>query len=185
MTVAYYRSADGGGATVQNTYRRADGTLHTLDNSYTNAAGVPYIIFRDKLITTQIGASKRLFITTDTRKFTATVVKGDVTMTCRDIDEFCAAKDPTEVLDYTIDYTDVMNESDPPDSIVSSSWSLLLAAPETGLQIDDDSQFTLTTATAWISGGVRTSLEHQLINHITCASGRQYERSITIWLVSK
>lgn len=185
MTIAYYRTADGTGATVQNTYRRADGTLHTLDNSYTNAAGVPYVIFRDKLITTQIGTSKRLFLTTDTRKFTATIVKGDVGMTCRDIDDFCAAKDPTEVLDYTIDYTDVMNESDPPDSIVASSWTLQLAAPETALAIDDDTQFTGTTATAWISGGVRTSLEHQLTNHITCASGRQYERSITIWIVSK
>ena len=184
MTIAYYRTADGGGATVQNKYRSADGVLHTLSNSYTNAVGTPYIVFRDQLITKPIGPSKRLFTPTDVRTFTATIVKGDVTMTCRDIDDFCAAKDPTEVLDYTIDYTNVMNESDPPDSIVSSSWSLELAAPETTLQIDSDG-FDGTTATAWISGGLRTSLEHQLVNHITCASGRQYERSITVWIVSK
>ena len=186
MTIAYVKNADGSGATVQNTFRDDAGTLHTLlSNDYTDDAGVQHTVFRDQLITIPSKNSRRVFEITDDRKFVATVIKDGPGMTCKTIDEFCATKDPGEVLDYTIDYETVMNESEPPDSIVASTWVLDLHPKETTLAIDDDTQFTITSATVWISGGAYTGLHHLLTNHVTCASGRQYERTITIWIKSK
>lgn len=186
MTIAYIKNADGSGATVQNTFRDSAGTLHTLLSDYfTEDSGVQTLIFRDQLLTTPKKGGKRVFEITDTRKFVATVTKDDPQMTCQTIDEFCAAKDPGEILDYTIDYEAVMNESEPPDSIVSSTWAIDLHPKETTLAIDDDSQFTDFTATVWISGGVYTGLNHRLTNHVITASGRHYERTITIWIKSK
>jgi hypothetical protein len=106
-------------------------------------------------------------------------------MSCPIQDDFCAIKDPSEVLDYTIDYTDVLAQSDPPDSIVSSTWAIGQRTLETTLTIVDDTIFTVNTATVWMSGGSLTGLQHRLTNHITCASGRQYERTITFVIQSK
>lgn len=186
MTIAYIKNADGSGATVQNTFRDNAGVLHTLLSDYfTEDVGTQTLIFRDQLLTKPAKGSKRVFSITDNRKFVATVIKDGAGMTCQTIDEFCATKDPGEVLDYTIDYEDVMNESEPPDSIVASTWVLDLRPLETTLNIDDASQFTIIDATCWISGGSLTGLGHKLTNHVTCASGRQYERTITIWIKSK
>jgi hypothetical protein len=186
MTVAYVKNSDGSGGTVQNQFRDAAGTLHTLlSDYYTDDAGTQHLIFRDIIISKPAKSSLRVFEITDDRKFVATVVKDDPGMTCKSIDEFCATKDPGEVLDYTIDYEAVMNESEPPDAIVASTWTLALHNAETTLAIDNDTQFTSTDATVWISGGLYTGLQHKLINHVICASGRHYERTITIWIKSK
>ena len=186
MTIAYVKNADGSGATVQNTFRDDAGTLHTLLSDYfTDDSGAQTLIFRDQLLTTPAKSSRRVFEITDNRRFVATVTKDEVGMTCQTIDEFCAAKDPGEILDYTIDYETVMNESEPPDSIVSSTWVLDLHPKETTLTIDDDTPFTDFTTTVWISGGAYTGLQHLLTNHVICASGRHYERTITIWIKSK
>ena len=40
------------------------------------------------------------------------------------VDNFCAIKDPGEVLDYTIDWSDVLNATDPVDSITVSTWAI-------------------------------------------------------------
>lgn len=186
MTIAYVKNADGSGATVQNTFRDDAGTLHTLlSDYYTDDPGAQHLIFRTQLITTPKKGAKRVFEITDNRKFVATVTKDEAGMTCQTIDEFCATKDPGEVLDYTVDYETVMNESDPPDSIVASTWVLTQHSKETTVNIDNDSIFTDFTATAWISGGALTGLDHKLTNHITTAAGRHYERTITIWIKSK
>lgn len=186
MTIAYVKNADGSGATVQNTFRDSAGTLHTLlSDYYTDDAGVQHLIFRDQLLTVPKKGSNRVFETTDDRRFVATVITDDPQMTCKTIDEFCATKDPGEVLDYTIDYETVLNESEPPDSIVASTWVLDLHVKETTLAIDNGTQFSDFTATAWISGGTLTGLGHKLTNHITTAAGRHYERTIMIWIKSK
>jgi hypothetical protein len=185
MTVAYVKNSNGSGGLVQNTFRDTAGTFHTLlSDNFTDSDGNPFIVFRDQLIIKPLGISNQVFHVTDTRIFLATVDK-ELNMTCPVQDEFCAVKDPGEVLDYTCDYTDVFEESDPPDSIVSSSWTLTICGKETTLVIDDDTQFTNQTATVWVSGGILTGLGHELTNHITCASGRQYERTITLWIQSK
>jgi hypothetical protein len=187
MTIAYVKNADGSGATVQNTFRDSGGTLHTLlSDDFTDSDGNPFLVFRDQLVVVPVGTSNQVFHVTDTRTFLATVDK-ELNMTCPVQDEFCAIKDPGEILDYTCDYTDVLAESDPPDSITASTWTLLSCASgkETTLSILDDTQFTDTTATVWMGGGSITGLSHELTNHITCASGRQYERTITLWIQSK
>jgi hypothetical protein len=186
MTIAYVKNSDGTGGTVQNTFRDAAGTLHTLlSDYYTDDAGTQHLIFRDELITTPVKGGKRIFTITDNRRFVATVTKDEVGMTCQTIDEFCAVKDPGEILDYVIDYEAVMNETEPPDSIVASSWLLDLRPLENTLAIDDDTQFSTIDTTVWISGGTLTGLGHLLTNHVTCASGRHYERTIVIWIKSK
>ena len=186
MTIAYVKNADGTGGIVQNTFRDSAGTLHTLlSDYYTDDPGVQHLIFRDQLITKPAKTSKRVFEITDNRKFVATVTKDGAGMTCQTIDEFCATKDPGEILDYTIDYETVMNESEPPDAIVSSSWALDLHTKETSLLIDDGTQFTGIDATVWISGGLYTGLGHRLTNTVLTAAGRVYERTIEIWIKSK
>lgn len=79
-------------------------------------------------------------------------------------------KDPSDVLDYQIDWTDEMN--DVSDTISSSSWTV------SGATRDSQSNTTLL-AKVWISGGSAGSTA-TATNTIVTAGGRTYERSITL-----
>jgi len=100
------------------------------------------------------------------------------------LDDFTAIKDPAEILDYTIYYEALLLESMPPDSIVASTWTIEAIATGAQLTILSES-FTGVDATVWISAGGKTNTHHRLVNHVTTASSREYERTITVWIMTK
>lgn len=77
-----------------------------------------------------------------------------------------ANKDPSDVLDYTIDYSALLDG----DTIASSVWSV-----DAGITIDSDTN-TTTNATVWVSGGTSGNV-YTFTNTITTAGGRTFERS--------
>lgn len=86
---------------------------------------------------------------------------------------FAAIKDPDAVLDYRIDWANVLNNSDPVDAIATSSWVL-----DAGLVLDSNS-FSGTIATAWVSAGTLGQLG-RLVNTIITAGGRTHVRTIEV-----
>jgi hypothetical protein len=100
------------------------------------------------------------------------------------VDNFCAIKDPDEVLDYTINWSDVLDASNPVDSIVTSTWAVDEFSNGADLNIDSETE-TNPYTTVWLSGGGRLNSIHKVVNHITTAGGRQYERTIKIWIQNK
>lgn len=86
-------------------------------------------------------------------------------------------KDPAEVLDYTIDYSPVLNAATPVDTIATSNWRIDGNAWD--MVIANESNTTLI-ATVWLSGGTRLGARHKVVNTITTAGGRTYERTITV-----
>ena len=88
-------------------------------------------------------------------------------MTFKDI------KDPGATSDFSIDWSDMLGESSPIDTIVTSSWTV-----NNGATVTLDSN-TTSTATAWISGG--TDRKYcELTNTVTTDAGRTYERTIAV-----
>ena len=88
---------------------------------------------------------------------------------------FAAIKDPDAVLDYRIDWSEVLELNNPTDTITASSWST-----SGNLAIDSDS-FTDTEAIVWVSGGTLTEL-CKLVNIITTAGGRDHVKTINVSL---
>lgn len=87
-----------------------------------------------------------------------------------------ALKDPDAVLDYRIDWTLVLNNSDPVDTIADSTWVV-----DAGLVIDSDTyQGVLTTA--WVSGGTLKDLG-KLVNTIITTGGRTHVRTIEVSII--
>lgn len=87
-------------------------------------------------------------------------------------------KDPQEVLDYTLDWSERLGS----DTISTSAWSFAVD-PDGALDIDTDSK-TSTTTTVWLSGG--TLLEvYELTNHIVTAGGREMEQTCKIRVKAK
>lgn len=80
-------------------------------------------------------------------------------------------KDPDAVLDYVMDWEAWLGT----DTISASEWS----ASSAGITVDDDTEFTDTTATVILSGGTAGSV-YYLTNHITTAAGREDDRTIRI-----
>lgn len=80
-------------------------------------------------------------------------------------------KDPDEIKDYKYDWTDILAVG---DTIASSTWSL---AAGTGLVINAPAAtFTTTTTTFWASSGT-VGQTYSLLNRITTAGGRTYDRT--------
>ena len=102
-----------------------------------------------------------------------------VTTECT-LDDFRACKDPSELLDYTIDYSGLLSVTDPPDSIASSAWTV----EPTGLTIEFE-EIGDDQTTVWISGGTKLESRYKLINHIGTVSGREFERTILIIIRNK
>lgn len=81
------------------------------------------------------------------------------------------AKDPNEVLDYRVDWTDRLAG----DTIATSTFALVTAA---GLTKDSESN-SATAATVWLSGGTAGATAF-LRNAITTAGGRTLEEEIAL-----
>jgi hypothetical protein len=82
---------------------------------------------------------------------------------------FIAQKDPSEVTDFGIDWSDWLAG----DSIATSTWTV-----PTGITKDSDAS-TGTTTTIWLSGGTDET-DYNLLNTIVSAGGRTEERDILI-----
>lgn len=80
------------------------------------------------------------------------------------------AKDPSDVLDYRIDWTAILQG----DTIEGSSWTVPVPS---GLVIDSQ-DFTDSRVVVWLSGG--SVGNHRITNTITTASGRTLQRSVTL-----
>lgn len=82
-------------------------------------------------------------------------------------------KDPADVLDYGLDWSDQLALVSPADTISSVTWTVpagLTAGP----------QFLLgSVATAWLSGGT-AGTDYTIICRIVTTGGRTLERSVKL-----
>lgn len=83
-------------------------------------------------------------------------------------------KDPSAVLDYTIDWSDWLDT----DTISTSSWTV-----PSGITQSAETE-TTTTATVWLSGGTADNV-YEVTNTITTAAGRTDQRTLIIHVVDK
>lgn len=80
-------------------------------------------------------------------------------------------KDPDALLDYQMDWTPWLDDT---DIITASSW----VTDSTALVVEDDS-FTNTATTVWLSGGVARG-KYRVTNSIETDDGRKDDRSFII-----
>ena len=86
---------------------------------------------------------------------------------------FAAIKDPDAVLDYRIDWSEVLSVNNPVDTILSSGWVV-----DNTLVIDSDN-YTDSQTTVWVSGGTVKKLNN-LVNTISTVGGRTHVRTIEV-----
>lgn len=86
------------------------------------------------------------------------------------------SKDPDEILDYDLDWTDRLAG----DTIATSAWTL---ADGVGLTVGTISNTTRITK-VWLSGGTLAA-SYTLLNRITTAGGRTMDQSVKIKIVVK
>ena len=79
---------------------------------------------------------------------------------------------PTERADFLLDWSPLLGITG--DAIVSSEWSV--TADDVTVE---SAQFTSSTTGVWVSG-VRATSETRVVNVVTTAGGRTYERAIVI-----
>jgi hypothetical protein len=83
-------------------------------------------------------------------------------------------KDPDEILDYQVDWTDRLGE----DTIATSAFTV-----PAGLTKDSESS-TDTAATVWLSGGTLAA-SYEILNRITTAGGRTMDQTVKIRIKAK
>lgn len=79
-------------------------------------------------------------------------------------------KDPDEVLDYTLDWSDRLGI----DTIATSTWP----DPPEDIVIDSDS-FDMTSTLLWLSGGT-VDTQYIFTNRIVTAGGRTMDQSVRL-----
>ena len=84
-------------------------------------------------------------------------------------------KDPDSTLDYQVDWSDWMAES---DTIADSAWTV----PD-GITKASDT-YDATTATIWLSGGSAGS-SYEVVNRITTQDSRVDERALMIMVMER
>ena len=87
------------------------------------------------------------------------------------------AKDPQEVLDYTIDWSARIDDN---DVIETSTFTLVSGSGLTlGSQSNDD-----TSTTVWLSAGT-LGTTYEILNHIITEDGREMEQTVKIKIKAK
>lgn len=81
-------------------------------------------------------------------------------------------KDPHDVVDYTLDWTRLLNDD---DAVVAVTY---IVAPASQLKVLS-TNFTTTQTTCWLMGGV-TGETYSVTAQITTRDGRQEERTFQI-----
>jgi hypothetical protein len=84
-------------------------------------------------------------------------------------------KDPDEVLDRYIDWPPRLPDG---DTIIHSEWEV-----PAGITLDD-SEFTETRTTAWLSGGTEGTT-YTLVNRVMTEGGRTLDQSAKIKIKTK
>lgn len=91
-------------------------------------------------------------------------------------------KDPTAVLDFGINWSDVTAVGGPwlqgGETITASTWTV-----PAGLTKNSDSK-TSSATTVWLSGGT-PGAQYQITNTITTSAGRTDSRSLTITITNR
>lgn len=85
-------------------------------------------------------------------------------------------KDPNEVLDYDIDWTDRLEDG---ETISSSTFTVSSG----DVEIDSDTDAAGVT-TVWLSGGTDNTT-CVILNRITTSEGRTYDQSVKLRIRSK
>lgn len=88
-----------------------------------------------------------------------------------------ATKDPDEVKDFGLDWTDRLTEGG--DELASSEWSILSTVTVPPLVIQDGTQFTSQIATVWLTGGLAET-DYELLNRVTTLGGRTYDQTVLL-----
>jgi hypothetical protein len=83
-------------------------------------------------------------------------------------------EDPSQVLDYTVDWSAWLA---PSETITVSTWS---AGSPVVVQGSPAPSINGGRVTVWLSGGV-VGQSATVVNHITTSQGRQDSRSFDIW----
>lgn len=83
-------------------------------------------------------------------------------------------KDPDEILDYQIDWSERLGT----DTITTSIWILPVGITE------NSNSFTDTTATIWLSGGT-DGARYDLVNRVTSSGGRTLEQTISLLVLAR
>lgn len=88
-------------------------------------------------------------------------------------------KDPEEVLDYTIDWSDRMSG----DTITTSEWEM---DPDNDdeLLIEDSNSISGENTIIWLSGGTLGET-YFLTNHIVTSAGREMDQTVKLKIKSK
>lgn len=92
-------------------------------------------------------------------------------------------KDPDEVLDFAIDWSDALDG----DTISSSTWSVDADNDDAVLDISvsgHPASFTDTTATLWCESGT-AGVRYKLYNTVVTAGGRTLQESVYIKVAAK
>lgn len=84
-------------------------------------------------------------------------------------------KDPNEVLDYSIDWSQRLNG----DVINASSWTV------GGTLVAANTSFSNTVSTVWLSGGTANSAPLSCKCQITTLAGRTMDQSVQIVIQNK
>lgn len=87
-------------------------------------------------------------------------------------------KDPDEVLDYKIDWTDRMASN---DTIATSTWTI---TETDGVLVKGTNSFTDTTTTVWLSAGT-DGQTYELNNRITTSLLRTMDQTVRIRIKSR
>ncbi|WP_042776620.1 hypothetical protein [Sinorhizobium fredii] len=82
-----------------------------------------------------------------------------------------AVKDPNEVKDYSLDWSDLLGA----DTISSSTWTV---SEGSGLVVDSSSN-TTTATTVWLSAGTDVT-NYSLLNRVVTAGGRTYDQTVRL-----
>jgi hypothetical protein len=80
------------------------------------------------------------------------------------------AKDPNEVLDYTVNWTNRLVSG---ETIADSTWVV-----DTGIT-EDSASLSSPMATIWLSAGT-AGTRYMIVNRITTSAGRVYETAFRI-----
>jgi hypothetical protein len=94
-------------------------------------------------------------------------------------DNFEKIKAPDEILDFAIDWSNIMGETVPVDVVATSAWTLEDSFAD-NLTIAGNSIEAPDVTVVRVSGGGRLGSRHYLTNRITTAGGQLHQRTIVV-----
>lgn len=85
-----------------------------------------------------------------------------------------SSKDPNEVKDYELDWSDRLETAS--DTISTSAWSIVTDSPTL---VIDSSSTTTTVTKVWLSAGT-DGTTYDLLNRVVTAGGRTYDQTVKL-----